>query len=641
MQQTEEEIKRVKSQKFSLPTYLLEDLPSNLPYIHNCCKKTKTTLHKPQRKLFNSLLYFLTQYGQEGDICIYAGSSTGENIAAVAELFPFIKFYLYDPKRTKTAHLDNIIVVTNNKGEGVKFTEDTIKEFIDKRDKVLLFSDIRNVDNKGNVTESIVDSDLMLQLFWVEKLMPRAFSLKFRLPYTEASKTKTSFREYIDGSGILQPFSPDFTTEVRLMNESKNIFDKNKRLKLKKWTLSTHENKMFYLNVILREWAYFTNVDEDVIGGDHCFDCSLESYFCKKFLDKQYSSIPDLSSLPGKTNVSKLRNWISRYHEKLNLAPPEPPKVSKEYQTLKFEKPPAYFHGKLPIQDRDIGAFLKTSDPITVFENLIDKRGRVNLPKKDLRSLLTKYKSLIEESITHKSMNSEKNYELLEFRGDRILGDTIAKYFFDIYRKSTLKEKSVRLLNDLYSSFTSGETAAGLFAEKAGIKDIIIVNEEECCFDSTAEDVFEAVLAVIGLIFDETYAVGIGFSICYNIVSSILEEVDFCDFRLKIFPPKTELKELFNENQSKGYLFDKQYVVTVGDGKFKDVHDSTQEKVRVEIINLPASLGLPKIPLPPVYEEYGPKTRVERNACLLFLEFYRNRDIVPRPKNRDLGFLNC
>jgi dsRNA-specific ribonuclease len=619
------EIEHLKLEHFVTPPYLVQDLTSDISYIHNCCKENRTTLHKGQRKLFNSLLFFLTRYGKDDDICLYVGSAPGENIGGVAELFPRIKFYLYDPKRTKPISLPNVEIVTNNRGEGVKFTDQVLNDFVNSNTKILLFSDIRNVDNKGDVTEDIVDSDLMLQLSWIEKLKPRAFCLKFRLPFVEYNKSKTSFREYPDGLGLLQPYAPQETTEIRLINESKNIFE-NGRLKLVKWKLSVHENRMFYLNTFLREWAYY-DTDDDVAGGDHCFDCALETLFCTEFLEKFPSTVKKFSSANGKTPISKFRNWISNYNYKLRLEEPGPTALQKEYGKLKFEMPKSIPHGKLPLQNRNVRDYLKIVDPINLFVDVLDKRGNVLLTHKHLKEMLKRHKSIIEEAITHKSMNEEKNYERLEFRGDRILSNCIADYF---YEKTTTKDISI--LNGLLSAFTSGETAAELFAEKLGLKRIIIINEEECSLESAAEDVFEASLAVINLIFNKEYRRGIGDMVCYNIVSSILDEIDFYNFTLKIFPPKTELKELFNENQNKGFNFDKQYVVSVADGRYRDIYD-TSERIKVEIKFPPELEAL----TPPVYEEYGPKARVERNASLLFLEFFKNRNIIPRPKNRDLG----
>jgi dsRNA-specific ribonuclease len=628
---TEKEILRIKRKKFDSPIKLVQELPDELPYIHNCCKNSRTVLHNGQRKLFNTLLAFLNKYyDKDIETCLYIGSSPGQNIAAVAELFPKVKFYLYDGKHTKTKQLPNVEIVRNDKNEGVKFTDYVLSQFLNRNASTLLFSDIRNVDNKGNVTEEIVDSDLNLQLSWITKLKPKAFCLKFRLPYVDPNKSKTTFKEYVDGLGILQPYAPESTTEIRLMNESSKIFDNKGNLKLIKWSLTTHENRMFYLNILIREWAYYTNVDDDVIGGDNCFDCALETDICKKFLVSYPNTVQKFSKQEGKTDVSKFRNWISNYNEKLKLICPEQPKIPKEFRLLKFEKTKVQcLHGRLPILDRSVKDFLQIVSPINLFTDIICKRAKIDLTYEKIKSLIKKNESLIYEAITHKSMNKERNYERLEFRGDRILSDSISEFF---YHKSTSNDISI--LNGLLSAFTSGETAADLFSEKLGLKQIIIINEEECCIASAAEDVFEASLAAINIIFNTEYSRGIGSIVCYNIISSILNEIDFCDFKLRIFPPKTELKELFNEHQHEGFIFDKQYSVTVGDGKFKDIHDNTPEKIRVEIKFPPE---IPTSLIPPVYEEYGSKARVERNACELYLEFFKNRGYVPKPKNRDLG----
>jgi len=402
----------VKNKHHKSPPHLLQSVTSDVKYIQNCCKNTRTTLHLPQRKLFNSLLYFLTKYSKDNDICLYIGSSPGENISAVAELFPAITFYLYDPKKTKGTNLTNVKILTLPTGEGVKFTHQILQEYIPKKDKILFFSDIRNTDNRGNVTEVIVDSDLDTQLSWIKQLKPKAFCLKFRIPYVDLNKGKTTHKDYIDGYGVLQAYAPETTTEIRLMNVSEDAFH-NGEPKMKVWTLNNYENQMFYVNTILREWAYYDDVGDTVLGGDHCFDCALETFFCKTFLDKLKD--PRVISKIGSPDVNKLRNWISNYHIKLRLEQPKKPplQTSPEYRGLKFEQPLQNQHGSLPKRDRNIADFLKVTSPISLLTEVLEQRGRLNLTNRDIYNILTKHTSLIEEAITHKSMNSFKNYERL------------------------------------------------------------------------------------------------------------------------------------------------------------------------------------------------------------------------------------
>lgn len=617
-------IEEVKSRHYDTPSHLYQNIevPSNICYLSNCCNNKRTALHSGQRKLFNALLYFLTKYAKDGDICVYIGSAPGDNILAIAEIFPTLTFRLYDPKKTKQTNLKNVIIVTNEKGDGSKFTNLTIKELFPEKNRILLFSDIRNTDNKGNITEVIVHSDLEIQKEWVKDLQPKAFCLKFRIPYVDSKKVKTTSISYFDGFGLLQPYSPQTTTEIRLMNSGVP--------KMITWGLNEHENKMFYINTILREWAFYENVDNDVIGGDNCFDCALETFLCKSFLesDLSTSALRLIKPFQGKTNISKLRNWISNF-DKMRLQLPPKPKIQNDFNHIRFEPLYTRPHGTLPHQSRDIIDFLNVTDPIKLLVDILIKRGKINKPQIEIVSILKTYKDLIYEAITHKSMNSTHNYEKLEFRGDRILSNCLADYF---YEKTDTSDISV--LNGLLSAFTSGEVAIELFANRLGLKQIVVINEEEtdCGLDKAVEDVFEAVLGAINKIFDSKYRKGIGMMVCYNIIESILNEIDFENFKYKIFPPKTELKELFNEHQhTLGFIFEKQYTVTIGD-KYDTIHDCGAEKIRVTINNLPPNYT------PPPYEEYGLKSKVERNAALLFLEFYKNRGLISRPKYRELIF---
>ena len=121
MDKLKETIETVKISSPPLKQFI-DDIRDDIPYIHNCCKTTRTSLHNGQRKLFNSLLYFITKYGENGDICIYVGSSPGQNISGVAELFPNITFYLYDTYRTTTKKLPNVEIFQE------KFTPQNINQ---------------------------------------------------------------------------------------------------------------------------------------------------------------------------------------------------------------------------------------------------------------------------------------------------------------------------------------------------------------------------------------------------------------------------------------------------------------------------------------------------------------------------------
>ena len=72
--------------------------------------------------------------------------------------------------------------------------------------------------------------------------------------------------------------------------------------------------------------------------------------------------------------------------------------------------------------------------------NILQKK--INIKFKDLNYL--------KKSITHKSFNSENNYEKLEFLGDRILGFVISKKLIELYpleKEGLLDKKLASLVN--------------------------------------------------------------------------------------------------------------------------------------------------------------------------------------------------
>ena len=75
-------------------------------------------------------------------------------------------------------------------------------------------------------------------------------------------------------------------------------------------------------------------------------------------------------------------------------------------------------------------------------KNIIKLQEHLNLKFKNTE--------LLENSITHKSYNSKKNYEKLEFLGDRVLGLTLSKKLLDLYpneKEGVIDKKLSSLVN--------------------------------------------------------------------------------------------------------------------------------------------------------------------------------------------------
>jgi len=75
-------------------------------------------------------------------------------------------------------------------------------------------------------------------------------------------------------------------------------------------------------------------------------------------------------------------------------------------------------------------------------ENLIKLQKKINVKFKNI--------NILKKAITHKSYDSENNYEKLEFLGDRILGLVISKKLIDLYKdekEGVLDKKLASLVN--------------------------------------------------------------------------------------------------------------------------------------------------------------------------------------------------
>lgn len=656
------EINKLKYTKNKRAPYFVEDIPSNFTYIQNCCKNSRTSLHNGQRKLFNCLLYFIAKYANDDDLILYAGSAPGWNISAVADLCPTVKFHLYDKKPTKAYSSNNNIKIFHDpiyKEQGLLLTDDEIIKngYKNMSDNLLLFSDIRSTDSRQIRTEQNVNQDLDLQKKWILDIKPRAFCLKFRIPYTDAKHVVNERKEYFDGFGLIQPFAGQTTTEIRLLNTYKQVIDSNGKVITKNWELSEHQNRMFFVNTVLREWATYENkctILKDVDGGDYCYDCSVEEMIFESFLNSKFGTYAQkvIQKSQGTTPLIKLRNWVSEYSPFLTINRKVEKPGQDKFQMMQKElnKPPIIFeesplvvyHGTLPLLNRNVDKFLEISDPFKIIAEII-KKSNISLSEDDIICILKDPDNIkiVFRAITHKSITSdpEKNYEYDEIGGDRVLGLCIIKYII-----KTLDIKDPAIIASLISAFSSGLFAVENFCTKLKIPDLLIISEQEDDkIKKAQEDCFEAVLGLIDKIFDKYYKVNmIGVSMCFNIVSSILNTVDFRGLERSIYPPKTMLKELFDEKQ---WPFEKCYVIKRSSGDESDANEHTNDRWTVKILsnfkdNIEAKKNLDSIlqNFSLEYTEKESKALVERNACVAFLEFFKNRGVITKPQKKFLEF---
>ena len=84
-----------------------------------------------------------------------------------------------------------------------------------------------------------------------------------------------------------------------------------------------------------------------------------------------------------------------------------------------------------------------------------------------------KDKTLLIESLTHKSANHKINNEKLEFLGDRVIGLILSKKLFDLYPNET-----EGVLDKRFAKLVNRSTCASI-SWTIGIKDFIIMGPQK------------------------------------------------------------------------------------------------------------------------------------------------------------------
>jgi hypothetical protein len=228
--------------------------------------RRRTTLHLGQRKLLLSEVDFLSDFASPGVTVVYAGAAPGTHIGLLAQLFPRVRFELYDP-REFTVKNSKMIKTT------VGFFADETARGYAGRDDVLFISDIRVGTEGRHPNEAEVAKDMAMQMGWVRIMNPRAAMLKFRPAYDSEQPVR-----YLAGVRRLQAWAPQTSTETRLVA--------TRPYTTTEYAPKDHEGRMFHLNSVVRETAMFDHgVPLSLAPGlDNRFDSATEVRIWRKYL---------------------------------------------------------------------------------------------------------------------------------------------------------------------------------------------------------------------------------------------------------------------------------------------------------------------------------------------------------------------
>jgi hypothetical protein len=301
----------------------MTDLPmfttdaQRLPYRQHVYpeERPRSGHHYGQRKLLNSEVLFLVNNARLNDTIVYAGAAAGIHIPFLVSLFRYmnLKYILVDPQpfRLPEGYPGSKKSIEIRQGF---FTDEMAAEFAD-RDDVLFISDVRSGADFPEVpSDDTVETDMKMQAEWVRLMNPRACLLKYRLNYTKDDKPR-----YLAGDVCIQTWPGPTSTETRL--------EARRPYATAPTDARDHEERMFFVNTILREWAaYDHGVPLTLVPGlDRGFDSACEVRVWRQYLKVAPPEI--VAALPDDDVAAQTAALINRASVALrrSLDPPDGP----------------------------------------------------------------------------------------------------------------------------------------------------------------------------------------------------------------------------------------------------------------------------------------------------------------------------
>jgi len=229
--------------------------------------EVKTVVHSEYRRLLISEIEFLTEYGEEDSLVLYAEAAPGSHINYLSSLFPSIRFVLFSDSEFDCQETDKIQIRKES------LTEKIAEEYAGN--DVLFIDNIVRADPTKysfKETERIAKEDLEKKLKIYQILKPKWSLLNFRLPY-EPGKTM-----FLDGKLYLPVWSRQRSSVCRLVVA--------KDAPMKTYDHTEYEEQLFHFNLVTRVSWYPYPSEIEIPGMDHCYDCASEIYVLESYLKK-------------------------------------------------------------------------------------------------------------------------------------------------------------------------------------------------------------------------------------------------------------------------------------------------------------------------------------------------------------------
>lgn len=171
---------------------------------------------------------------------------------------------------------------------------------------------------------------------------------------------------------------------------------------------------------------------------------------------------------------------------------------------------------------------------------------------------------LYECAFTHPSIDEKNNYEFYELLGDSTVNKSIVWYLMRRF-PHLHNPQGVCIVARLKICLVSKKTLSSL-CEQLHVWDFISCDAEtrNTKMKKTLEDVFESFMGVTEYLIDYKILQGTGYSFCYNMISSLFNEIVISLKYEDLYDAKTRLKELMDFYKNK-IVYDLKYVSTKTD----------------------------------------------------------------------------
>lgn len=153
---------------------------------------------------------------------------------------------------------------------------------------------------------------------------------------------------------------------------------------------------------------------------------------------------------------------------------------------------------------------------------------------------------LYSQAFTHPTVDENNNYEPLEFLGDSIVNCVIVWYLSRRFPQLNCQD-GVKILARLKINLVSKKIFAN-FGDELDFWKYVSADKEtrDTKMKKTLEDVFEAFFGTTQKLVDSEIRMGVGYSICYNIIQNLFEKMPISLKYEDLYDPKTRLKEVFD-----------------------------------------------------------------------------------------------